>query len=341
MNASAQSQRDETLLIQAIADIQGSIHANDNKSSAGLVVQGLLVAAVVTVVTHLGEVYGDGSEWAQVAIKALLFLSLVTALASILAFVRAISPYNPQTIAKRLDERPGVPPRQVFFPDVEKLQEAAKSPGAFDEYAIALEGEVRALRDDPDEAMRVYLAELLKVADIRANEARRAEIGFRFLGIEVALVAAYLAVAGCIAGQILGFAATAGERPTLRWELTGAGLPHRVSSGTRLAVHRGAGVTVRLAASAEGELSQVRLVRRTALRCVRHGRVRNVVAGPPSLQRVNSPGEGIALTVALRAPRRRCPAGLRYAGFSERFTATAEVAGGRRASGRLLLHGPA
>ncbi len=42
------------LLTTALGDIKGSIHANDQKVSAALVVNGLLLTSVVTVVTHTG-----------------------------------------------------------------------------------------------------------------------------------------------------------------------------------------------------------------------------------------------------------------------------------------------
>lgn len=337
----ASASRDEFLLTQAIADIQGSIHANDNKSSAGLVAQGLLAAAVVTVVTNLGGVYGDGTEGAKLAIKFLLGLSLLAALGSILFFVRAVFPYSPQTITGRLRERAGTPYKEIFFPDVEKLHEAAASTETFDAFATGLEDDVRALRDDPDAAMREYVAELLKVADIRANEAKQAEIGFWFLGVEVILVTAYLAVAGCIAGQVSGFAAPKDKPPTLRWSLAGDGVRRSVSSGTRLAVRNGGEIEVRLiAATDRAQLTQVRLVRRTTLRCVRHGRVRNVLAGPPAVQKASSPGKGLTLAVEVRMRHRRCPPPMRYAGFSERFSAAVEDADQRHTAGWLLLHGP-
>lgn len=341
MNPPAPVQRDETLLTQAITDIQGSIHANDNKSSAGLVVQGLLAAAVVTLVTQLGGVYGAGSDAAQIAIRFCLAGALATALVSILFFISAIFPYNPELIADRLRRRQGNPYKEVYFPDVEKLREAAKSDDAFDKFVSSLEEDVRTLRDDPDAATREYVGELLKVADIRAHEATQAERGFKFLRAELLLVTAYLMLAGFIAGEIPGFISASNHAPGLHWNLMTDGARRSVSSGTRISVHTDNPIEVRLVTATEGaQLAGVRLVRRTTLRCIRHGRVRNILAGPPSFQRVNSPEGDPALASEFRPRPRHCPPGLRYAGFAERFSAAADDVAGREITGWLLLLGP-
>jgi hypothetical protein len=47
----------EQLLTTALGDVKGSIHANDQKVSAALVVNGLLLTSVVTVVTHTDRTY--------------------------------------------------------------------------------------------------------------------------------------------------------------------------------------------------------------------------------------------------------------------------------------------
>ncbi|HWC47950.1 MAG TPA: hypothetical protein VG448_03625 [Solirubrobacterales bacterium] len=329
-------------MTQAIADIQGSIHANDSKSAAGLVVQGLLTTAVVTVVTHLGTVYGDGSPGARTAIKILLAAVVVTALVSILYLVRAIYPYNPRLISRRLKEREAHPYREIFFPDIKEIREAAQDADAFEGFTSSFEANVKALRDNPDEVTREYVAELLKVADIRAHEADQAKVGFVFLGLEVFLVAAYLVVAGCIAGQILGFdAAASSGPPSLHWTVKDGGVKRVVGKRARLVVRPEKSLTVRVAVGAhQVNVTRVRLTRRTTLRCVRHGRVRNVLAGPPSVQKIRSPGKNAGLGARIHVQHRHCPFEFRYAGFAELFLAEADTVGGDRAAGRLILQGP-
>lgn len=84
------------LLRHAIADIQGSIHANDSKSAAGLVVQGLLATAVVTLSSHFGSLYGDATESARILIKVALIATLVLGGLSIMCLILAVVPYKPK-----------------------------------------------------------------------------------------------------------------------------------------------------------------------------------------------------------------------------------------------------
>lgn len=340
--STSQSPRlEHALLAQAISDIQGSIHANDSKSSAGLVVQGLLATAVVAVVGHLGSVYEQATGTAQAFIKVLLAGLLVTALLSIVSLIRAVRPYEPTGLADRLGARDGYD--QVLFPNVKDFEEAldkgsgGSSAGEFERLVAGFEANAKTL-GDPDVATREYVAELLKVADIRAYEAKHAKRGFTFLGIEAGLVILYLALVGCVAGHLFSFTAVAAG-PTLQWSLTQQGELRTIESGSRVALAPSSGATVRLLATDRGGLARVRLARRTTFRCVGRNGVRNVIAGPPSFQRVRlSDAPTYALDATVRARARRCPLGLRYAGFSERFYAVAESGAGTRAGGWLLLN---
>ena len=93
------------LVRHALNDLQGSIHANDSKSSAGLVVHGLLATAVLTLVSRLGPVYGDATDVARAAVVLCLLAALLTAVASILCLLAAVKPYPPSKVVKRLRGR--------------------------------------------------------------------------------------------------------------------------------------------------------------------------------------------------------------------------------------------
>src|SRR4051794_7709162 len=78
------------LLLHAIDDIQGSIHANDTKSSAGLVVHGLLATGVVALLSRLGGIYGRGTDSAQFVIRGALAVALVLFVLSVLSLLYAV-----------------------------------------------------------------------------------------------------------------------------------------------------------------------------------------------------------------------------------------------------------
>jgi hypothetical protein len=110
----------EQLLTTALGDVKGSIHANDQKVSAALVVNGLLLTSVVNVVTHTDRTYKKAEPWAHTLGLALLALALVMFIASVGYLLSAMSPYRPETLEKKLDGRY---PR-VFFPLPDDLEQA-------------------------------------------------------------------------------------------------------------------------------------------------------------------------------------------------------------------------
>ncbi len=179
------------LLRDGINDIQGSIRANDGKSSAALVVHGLLFAGVLSVTREVGPVYETAEGWQQVAVVALLSLALVAFVVSVVQLTRAVSPYEPDELGVRLS--PHHP--RVFFPSLEDLRQRARCDGTNE--LLKYLREVRAMSEaniDED-----YAAELLKVADIRDVEARRARNGYRWLRVELLFVASYLVFVAILA----------------------------------------------------------------------------------------------------------------------------------------------
>src|SRR4051794_30203659 len=107
------------LLVNGVADIQGSIHANDSKSAAGLVVHGLLVTGVVALSSRLGPVYENATHDAQIAIRLTLGAVLVLFLVSVGSLLRAIYPYYPRKVSRNLPNEPGYKP--VFFPPIKDM----------------------------------------------------------------------------------------------------------------------------------------------------------------------------------------------------------------------------
>lgn len=187
-------QRKFELVGQAIGDIQGSIHANDSKSAAGLVVHGLLATGVLALVGNLGSVYDDAGRGGRALIVALLTLALGFAVASVYCLVRAVRPYIPEDVNERNRER-GY--RGLFFPNIEAMTETASKEGG--------EREIDQLHtlwrevEQPEQVELEYLGELAAVADIRAYEANWAKLGFNLLIWEIGAVAAFLVVVGASA----------------------------------------------------------------------------------------------------------------------------------------------
>lgn len=176
------------LLKTAIADIQGSIHANDSKCSAALVVHGLLFAGVVTVASRLGETWTAAGGPTQDASTALLAIATVAFVLSISSLLYALIPYSPRKTfygpivdAHRL--------RGVFFPNLKSLR--ASGADVLTPYLASL----AAL--DSSEKIELELAyELIKVQNIRQHQAFWAICGFGLLIVEVAFAACFLVIMG-------------------------------------------------------------------------------------------------------------------------------------------------
>jgi hypothetical protein len=289
------------LVAQAIADIQGSIHANDSKSAAGLIVQGLLATAAVTVASRLGPTYTAGTEAAQILIKVGLVGTLVFAAGSVFFLVKAVRPYEP----KKIGDLIGHHANQVFFPEIEKLSEGAK-PGddQFDRFWPKYEK-----LENEGLVENEYVVELLKVADIRWAEARSAKRGFSLLGVEVGFVVLYLGVVGCIGGNILGArAASAGQpsldvRPTLSWVVVAGRDRVTLPNSGAVALSRLRGIHVGLVVSSAADVTRVRLAGRSAYRCAGRSSHRWIVEGPVKAIRTRGAGNLAVAATPTLAPR--------------------------------------
>ena len=176
------------LLKAAIADIQGSVHANDSKCSAALVVHGLLFAGVVTVVSRLGKTWMDADGMTQCASKVLLGIATVCFVLSIGSLLWGLLPYSPKQSFIRPIDQAHRPPG-VFFPDLDAL--TREGADAMTPYLAQL-----AVITTPAVLERELAFEVLKVQDIRRHEARYATFGFKLLFAEIFFATAFLVVMG-------------------------------------------------------------------------------------------------------------------------------------------------
>jgi membrane protein implicated in regulation of membrane protease activity len=321
------------LVARAIDDIQGSIHANDSKSSAGLITHGLLATAVLTLASRIGGPgYQHGTTAAQVLIKVALIGALVFAVASIFFLIKAVRPYEPDDVGKRL-ARHSV---GVFFPDIRKMTKSARNSG-LDELE-QLRANV-AMLADPQKLDDEYLVELLKVADIRANEADSAKIGFLLLGVEVFFAALYLSVVGCIAGNILGARATQSS-PSVRWEVAQVGGQTIVVGGGSLRLGPRVGIHVRLAAQDPTGLRSLQLASVTRYQCPRHTRIHEPNIRAPTQEVTVEGANSVSLVETPDFRIREC-SGKRHAkaGITTRLSASAVNKGGTVTGGLLTLYG--
>ncbi|MGN6664698.1 MAG: hypothetical protein ACTHK6_10925 [Solirubrobacterales bacterium] len=316
------------LLRHAIDGIQGSIHANDSKSAAGLIVQGLLATAVVTLIGHLGSLYGEATEFVQILIKATLILTLVAALFSIGFLIWAVTPYEPDDEFATRNKR-----GDVYFPPMETLKEEREA-GHGTEFE-QLRPKFYALHSDAaldDE----YLSELLMVADIRWTEARRAKWGFGCLAIEVVLVILYLGTIGAVAGHMLG-AAEASGAPSLRWEVVQG--PRRQAFSPvgqfRLSPPH---AQVRLRIEDPNGVRSLKLIRRVKYRCQPHGKAVRRRSGKPSAQSARLFGaEKAVMLDRVALSRLRCPGGRKARGAVWLFKARELPESGAPTTGLLRL----
>lgn len=170
----------DDLLLASIQDVQSSIGANDSKASAALIVHGLVFTGLIELLVNLGGVYRGAGEAQRVVALIFLFLVLLTFLLSIYFIMRALLPYHPEKLERKLGDR--FP--EVFFP-----QRFLKDPDPYASYAKRL-GEL-----DGEEGIWPELAaERLKLADVLRYEAGNTRRGYQFLRFEIAFAAAFLIV---------------------------------------------------------------------------------------------------------------------------------------------------
>lgn len=313
------------LQLASIADIQGSIHANDQKSSAGLVVHGLLFAGVLTVVANIGAIIDDATPLAQWAGGALLVAAFVCFVLSIIALARATSPYEPTEV----EETFGDDYEHVFFPLPTDLEKAI-GPGVGTQHkALLVELEKVG---SAEEIERVYAAEQVKLADIRDTQATRAKWGFGILQLELLAVAVFLALVGLVA---LDAPVVADDRPDqvgLRWTVTQHGKRQSVEDGGRLVVSRpNRPIDITLAARGEDDVRTAAVLGAATLRC-RRGPDESVALG------VSRRGEDEGLTVRVTLdPRKRCATGAKAIDIE--LAGHGESEDGSVADGKLVVDG--
>ncbi len=179
------------VLAGAISDIQGSLHANDSKASAALIVHGLLFTGVLTVTGQLGPIYEQASpkeqDWGLLLLGVSLLFFLISVSGLLLAVVPPFEPSARSNARLRKKRRT----LDVLFPDLGRLKGDVRGQLA------ALVSRVEKL--GPEEAVVELAFELLKVQKIRRRAVRFARVGYVFLGLEVLSVTAYLALVGAIA----------------------------------------------------------------------------------------------------------------------------------------------
>ncbi len=167
------------LLTTAVGDIKGSIHANDQKVSAALVVNGLLMTSVVTVATRSEHVYKKASDLERGIGVGLLGVALLAFLVSVGWLLWAMKPYRPEKLEEGLA---GKYPR-VFFPTEKDLKiEAPALFAGWRERVDALE---------PASILDELTVEILKLADILKTESNRAKWGYVSLAVEGVVVTAF------------------------------------------------------------------------------------------------------------------------------------------------------
>lgn len=173
------------LLTTAVIDVKGSIHANDQKVAAALVVNGLLFTGVVTVLTHTEGVYSAAQAWQRSVGALLLALTTVLFVASVGYLLWAMKPYRPTEIEKKMT---GCYPR-VFFPRPDDITSEVADGTHPWRKPVYVADPFHPWRERVSSLQRATIldeltAELLKLADILHTESRRASKGYGWLRLE-------------------------------------------------------------------------------------------------------------------------------------------------------------
>jgi hypothetical protein len=324
------------LLYNAIEDIQGSIHANDNKSSAGLVVHGLLVTGILALSSGLGELYGKANDTAQTVIKYALGGALVLLFLSVVSLLVAISPYAARRYAKRLPSSAGY--RRVFFPDARKLKKAKR--GA----ATNLLADLRDL-DSNDRLEEQLIGELVLLAQIRYHEAWWARLGFFLLGLEVCCGVAYLGMIGRVAaGEFREHTPAPAHAAAIEWSIKSTAYSRRLPAANAIVV-LGAPrrVTATLLTGSHDGVRQANVSVSLTYTCRRRATRRTMPATPPRVV-ARQLGARAGIRRPVRVPvqallrRRHCPRGMRYAGATLRLDANVVTRRHVARHGSLTVH---
>jgi hypothetical protein len=186
------------LQLASLPDIQGSIQANDNKSSAGLVVHGLLFAGVVTIAGSISDVYDDATTLARIAGGVSLLAAASAFGVSVLALIDAALPHDPKSTRDQIKGRYA----SAFFPPADPKLRPPGGPRGLDDQLDRL-AKLKTARDFEEE----YAAEQVKLADVRVTQAHAAKRGFAWLKYELAAVALFLLLVALVAVGAPGAAA--------------------------------------------------------------------------------------------------------------------------------------
>jgi hypothetical protein len=201
------------LQLASIPDIQGSIQANDTKSSAALVVHGLLFAGVVTIVGNSGGVYADATLGAKITGGLLLLGAAVAFGRSVLKLIEAARPHDPESTRDVLAGKHA----EAFFPPAHPKERPPAGERGFEEQLERL----AKLETDTD-FEEEYAAEQVKLADIRVTQAHAAKIGFEWLRYEIFAAGAFLLLVAMVALGVPALARGEADGIDLAWRVADA-----------------------------------------------------------------------------------------------------------------------
>lgn len=197
--------------------------ANDQKAAAALVIHALLFAGVTAVADKLGPIYEEASALEHTLGLVLVFAALGLFLASVLAFLLAVSPYRP--VAIHQDLKDGY--RGVFFPDLQALVGdpgvgtpawfaprlrlsmlpgfrrrtlfGRRAPGTRSPLMQAMALRVEGM--DAADVNRELMAEVLKLKDVLDWESGCARWGYRLLALELVAMTGFFVLAILVASH--------------------------------------------------------------------------------------------------------------------------------------------
>ncbi|HEX2086595.1 MAG TPA: hypothetical protein VHF89_13005 [Solirubrobacteraceae bacterium] len=178
------------LQLASLPDIQGSIQANDTKSSAALVVHGLLFAGVVSIVAQIGDVFDQATLVARIGGGVLLLFAALAFGVSVLQLIKAARPHDPRSTREAIGGRS----KGAFFPPADPRRRPPDGPQALDKQLARL-----ARLQTQADFEREYAGEQIKLADVRATQAYAAKRGFAWLERELGAVAGFLALVVLVA----------------------------------------------------------------------------------------------------------------------------------------------
>lgn len=264
------------LQLASIADIQGSIQANDGKSSAALVVHGLLFAGLVSVVANLGDTYDSAALGAKIAGGCLLLGAALSFVISVLALTKAVRPHDPRQTRNEIGDLHA----QAFFPPAQpKKRERAHGGARFWEQCRRL------ARLDSDRRLeQEYAAEQVKLAEIRAVQAHAAKRGFRWLRLEIAAAFAFLALVIAVSLDVPALAADREDQLRIEWHTAQAEPETVLRDGASASFDATRPFTLRLVARG-GDIERVRLSGALAVRCAFPGGRAEQAAEPIRVER--------------------------------------------------------